>query len=59
VAELAREGRSNAEIARLLVVSVKTVEVHLSAAYRKLQIGSRSQLAQALTDDGDAPAADG
>jgi DNA-binding CsgD family transcriptional regulator len=37
-------------------VSVKTVEVHLSAADRKLQIGSRGQLAQALSQAGDPPA---
>jgi hypothetical protein len=45
---LAAEGRSNKEIAQLLFVTVKTVEVHLSSTYRKLRIDSRRQLAAAL-----------
>jgi DNA-binding NarL/FixJ family response regulator len=59
VAELAGEGRSNAEVARLLVVTVKTIEVHLSNAYRKLQIRSRTQLRQALSaqDEHEPPTA--
>lgn len=44
VAELAAAGRSNQEIADQLVLSVRTVESHLSAAYRKLGIRSRAQL---------------
>ena len=35
---------SNKEIAQALFVTIKTVEVHLSHAYRKLEIGSRAQL---------------
>ena len=42
------EGRSNKEIAQALFVTVKTVEVHLSSTYRKLEIGSRAQLEKAL-----------
>jgi DNA-binding CsgD family transcriptional regulator len=49
VAHLAAEEMSNKEIAQALFVTVKTVEVHLSNVYRKLEIGSRRQLAQALT----------
>jgi DNA-binding CsgD family transcriptional regulator len=49
VAELAAEGPTNREIAQALFVTPKTVEVHLSSAYRKLGIASRSQLAGALT----------
>jgi DNA-binding CsgD family transcriptional regulator len=48
VAELAAVGRSNREIAAELVVSVRTVESQLSAAYRKLDIQSRGQLSAAL-----------
>jgi DNA-binding CsgD family transcriptional regulator len=48
VADLAAGGRSNRDIAQSLYVTPKTVEVHLSAAYRKLGIGSRRELSQAL-----------
>jgi DNA-binding CsgD family transcriptional regulator len=48
VALMAAEGRSNREIAQALFVTPKTVEVHLSATYRKLQIRSRRELAAAL-----------
>ena len=41
VAELAAEELTNKEIAQALFVTVKTVEVHLSSVYRKLQITSR------------------
>jgi ATP/maltotriose-dependent transcriptional regulator MalT len=49
VAALAADGRSNKEIAQSLYVTPKTVEVHLSNAYRKLSIRSRLQLAVALS----------
>jgi DNA-binding CsgD family transcriptional regulator len=48
VARLAAEGMTNREIAQGLFVTEKTVEVHLTRAYRKLDIQSRSQLARAL-----------
>jgi DNA-binding CsgD family transcriptional regulator len=48
VAQLAADGMSNKEIAQTLFVTTKTVEVHLSHAYRKLEIGSRAQLHKAL-----------
>ena len=44
VAEAAAAGRSNREIAQALFLSVKTVEMHLSNSYRKLDIGSRRDL---------------
>jgi DNA-binding CsgD family transcriptional regulator len=47
VTRMAAEGMSNKELAQALFVTVKAVEVHLSSAYRKLQI-SRGQLAAAL-----------
>ena len=50
VAQLAADGMSNKEIAQTLFVTIKTVEVHLSHAYRKLEINSRAQLDKALTD---------
>ena len=52
IAELAAEGLANKEIARTLVVTVHTVEVHLSHAYAKLGIRSRSQLAARLSGSG-------
>jgi DNA-binding CsgD family transcriptional regulator/tetratricopeptide (TPR) repeat protein len=48
VARMAAEGRSNRDIAQTLFVTLKTVEVHLSNAYRKLGIRSRAQLADSL-----------
>jgi DNA-binding CsgD family transcriptional regulator len=48
VATLARDGQTNREIAQALFVTPKTVEVHLSSAYRKLDIRSRRELAGAL-----------
>lgn len=48
VAEMAAEGHSNREIAQSLFLTVKTVETHLSHAYRKLDIRSRRELAGAL-----------
>jgi DNA-binding CsgD family transcriptional regulator len=51
VADMAAKGMTNRDIAQALFVTPRTVEVHLSNTYRKLGIGSRSQLPQAL----DAP----
>jgi ATP/maltotriose-dependent transcriptional regulator MalT len=51
VAELAAAGRSNREIAQALVVSHKTVEKHLTAAYRKLEVGGRGDLPAALAKE--------
>jgi DNA-binding CsgD family transcriptional regulator len=48
IAELAAGGRSNREIAQALVITPKTVEYHLGNTYRKLDIGSRQELRQAL-----------
>jgi DNA-binding CsgD family transcriptional regulator len=39
---------SNKEIAQALFVTLRTVEMHLSNAYRKLGIGSREGLGDAL-----------
>ena len=43
-------GHSNPEIAQALFVTVKTVEMHLGNAYRKLDIHSRRELAALMPD---------
>jgi DNA-binding CsgD family transcriptional regulator len=48
VVRLAADGLSNKEIASALFVAVNTVEVHLSHAYAKLGVRSRSQLQRVL-----------
>lgn len=48
VARLAADGATNRDIAQALFVSRRTVEIHLTNAYRKLGIESRQQLAEAL-----------
>lgn len=50
VARLAAAGRSNREIGDELYLSVRTVESHLSHAYRKLGVRSRTELSSALAD---------
>jgi DNA-binding CsgD family transcriptional regulator len=47
-ASLAAAGRSNKEIAAELFIAEKTVEMYLSAAYRKLGVRSRAALSTAL-----------
>ena len=48
VAALALQGLTNREIAERLFVTIKTVETHLMAVYRKLGISSREELGSAL-----------
>jgi DNA-binding CsgD family transcriptional regulator len=48
VARLAATGRSSSAIADELVVSVRTVDMHLSRTYRKLGIDGREELRAAL-----------
>jgi DNA-binding CsgD family transcriptional regulator len=48
VAQLAAVGRTNGSIARELFVTRRTVETHLTRAYRKLGIQSRSELGRVL-----------
>ena len=48
ICALAAVGKGNREIAHALFLSIKTVETHLAAAYRKLGIGSRAELVAAL-----------
>jgi DNA-binding CsgD family transcriptional regulator len=49
VAELVADGMTNREVAEALFVSEHTVESHLSAAYRKLGVRSRTELAARLS----------
>jgi DNA-binding CsgD family transcriptional regulator len=48
VVDLAATGQTNRDIAQALYVTPKTVEVHLSNAYRKLGIRSRRELPEAV-----------
>ena len=52
IAAMAAEGLSNREIAQALFVTLRTVEMHLSNAFRKLGVSSRTQLPAALATDG-------
>ena len=49
ICELAAAGGTNGAIAAQLFLSVKTVETHLAAAYRKLGVTSRRELAPNLS----------
>jgi DNA-binding CsgD family transcriptional regulator len=51
VARLVATGQTNRQAAAELVVSVKTIEYHLSNAYAKLGVTSRTQLALAVNKD--------
>ena len=48
IARLIVDRRTNREIAQELFLTLKTVEVHLSHTYRKLDITSRVELPLAL-----------
>jgi DNA-binding CsgD family transcriptional regulator len=50
VVTAAAGGATNREIAQDLFVSLRTVEMHLTNAYRKLDISSRSELAEAIEE---------
>ena len=59
VARLAAAGHTNRDIAQALFVTPKTIEVHLSHAYRKLGIRSRAQLPGVLAKETTAPSGPG
>ena len=46
VAELARDGMTNREIAQSLFVTARTVEGHLTQVFRKLDLSAREELAE-------------
>lgn len=48
VADLVALGHTNSEIAKLLYITVSTVEQHLTRMYRKVKVNDRAQLASAL-----------
>lgn len=50
VAVLAATGRSDAELAKQLGISIRTVQTHLAHAYTKLDINRRADLPEALVD---------
>jgi DNA-binding NarL/FixJ family response regulator len=50
VASLVAAGRTNREVATELYMGLRTVEAHLSAAYRKLGVRSRTELTRVWTD---------
>lgn len=52
VARLVAAGLTNRQVAEGLYVTVKTVEDHLGAVYRKLDIRSRRELSAALSQSG-------
>ena len=52
IAELVAEGKTNKEVAAILVVAERTVESALTHIYRKLDIRSRTQLARKLAGAG-------
>ena len=52
VARLAASGISNPEIAARLFIARGTVKVHLSNAYRKLDVANRTELAAAMANHG-------
>ena len=48
IAELVAEGKTNKEVAAILVVAERTVESALTQIYRKLDVRSRTELARKL-----------
>ena len=50
VADLVADGLANRDIAAQLFVSRRTVETHVSAIYRKLEVGSRVELVRLVLE---------
>ena len=51
IAELVAAGKTNREVAEVLVISVKTVEWNLTRVYEKVGVRSRVELAARYSDD--------
>ncbi len=51
VGDLAARGLTTRQVAETLFITPKTVEFHLRGIYRKLEISSRSELAEILRDE--------
>ena len=49
---MATKGLSNREIAEALFLTRRTVEMHLTGAYRKLDVSGRGELPAALAGHG-------
>ncbi len=52
IARLIARGKSNRDIAKSLVLSVNTIETHIKHVFRKLQVGSRAEIATWATKQG-------
>ena len=55
VAKLAAEGMNNLQIAQQLFVTRRTIETHVAAILRKLDLKGREGIADALAGDAPAP----
>jgi DNA-binding CsgD family transcriptional regulator len=54
IALLVAQGQTNAEVGRAIFLSTRTVEFHLSRAYRKLGVATRTELTSRLASAGPA-----
>jgi DNA-binding CsgD family transcriptional regulator len=54
IALLVAQGQTNAEVGRAIFLSTRTVEFHLSRAYRKLGVATRTELTSRLISAGPA-----
>jgi DNA-binding CsgD family transcriptional regulator len=52
IALLVSQGHTNAEVGQAVFLSTRTVEFHLSRAYRKLGVASRTELTRKLASAG-------
>jgi DNA-binding CsgD family transcriptional regulator len=55
IALLVSQGRTNAQVGQAVFLSTRTVEFHLSRAYRKLGVASRTELTHRLVTAGVVP----